>query len=252
MTFEKLSVVRARYRDEELRRRRRIRAQKAGRASGEKRRATARGRRGPWCRDRAQALALAYPVRQAPEAKVRELFQERVCDVEGILFSERGFQTVLAEYRAEWAAHRVKGQDFQTTNRQRAAALRSRGRPRCERTVRRTRRRLEQMGLMAYQHVKRLGARPGFRDSLRVRVLSFVRLPLAARTGKPSASCSVLASTQIAPPGGGRERPPDKPAGNSGYQQSAQQELEFFDVAAARRSSDQRPSIWERYGVPEL
>lgn len=201
-------------------RRRREIARRAGRVSGARRRALARGRRTPHCRDQHEGLALAYRVRQVPRDELRRLFQERICDVDGIRFSERGFQTLYAEYRAEFTRYRASGQDFQTTNAQRALALAARGRPRCARTVRRTRQRIERMGLIAYHHVRRLGARAGYRDTLRVRLLnpSFVPLPSAARAGKAQApSLPALASTTtalIAPPDGGRARPPDKPAGN--------------------------------------
>ena len=207
-------------------------ARKAGKASGVRRHRLARGRRVPHARDRGQALALAYPIRQATQAEVHTAY-ELLCATLDIRVSERGFRTFYGEYVCEMTAYRAKGQDFQTTNAQRAAALASRGRPRCTRTIRRTRRRLEMAGLIAYAHVRRLGARNGYRDTLRVRVLSLKFCPpaFAAGTGQPSAACSVPALRQFspgcagqrsrsasptgsAPPYGGRNHPPDRPAGN--------------------------------------
>ncbi|HWY91088.1 MAG TPA: hypothetical protein VNY31_10490 [Solirubrobacteraceae bacterium] len=217
------------------RRLRQHRARQAGLASGRKRRACARGRRVGHGRDRQDGLALAYRIQQVP----REEFERRFCKLrarQGIRVSERGLETRWVEYRSCMATYRAKGQDFKTTNGQRAEGLRARGRARCPRTVRRAHADLAGMGLLRRAHVRRGGARVGQRDCLRVRLMpSFVPPPSAAGAGayrpltapapvpkmvavgeRVSAGCAGRARgpappAQIVPPDGGRDHQQQHP-----------------------------------------
>lgn len=138
--------------------RKRAACQRGGRNSGRSRRAMAADRR------RAEG---GWFVRQVTREQFDALYAG-MCEREGIPDDPRGRNTAYTLYRVEAAAWRAKGQDFETTNGQRTVALNSRGRERQRRTVQRTRKRLEAMGLLRYSHIRRCGARAGHRDSLRV------------------------------------------------------------------------------------
>lgn len=148
--------------------RKRRQCRKAGRASGRVRRQLARGRR---TIDGVE-LELKWDVRQVTRDEFTRLY-EAMCAREGVPCDPRGENTAYTLYAVEMAAYRAQGQDFETTNGQRSAALSSRGRPRARRTVQRTRARLAAMGLVRYHHLRRSGpARvPGQLDTLRVHLL---------------------------------------------------------------------------------
>lgn len=209
--------------------------------------------------------------REELEARFRALQDSR-----GVRFSERGFETIYTAYRGIVAKGRAEGKrTYLTTNAQRAAGMEERGRPRSLRTMQRTHRTLAEMGLpIGISHVRRGRATPGWCDCLRVTFrqtfharrrkrpgcdpsTSFVTPPTATgvgtlrvlttpvRTAKTASDCAAF---------GGRDRPPDKPAGNgSDEEESAQAPM--FDMVANRQriqrelEAGQRTSIFERYGV---
>lgn len=129
-----------------------------------------------------------------------------MCASEGLAFDRRGLNTAYELYRADVAAYRAQGQDHETTNAQRGVALASRGRPRCRRTIQLTRKRIEAMGLVAYHHVRRSGARaiPGQLDSLRVQLKPLPRL-------RGYANCTPPTGTTNPPAGELVVVPPEKP-----------------------------------------
>lgn len=184
---------------------RRAIARRAGIASGVKRRQLSRGRR-PQRRDRGEALALSYRIRQATSGEFERLYQ-RMCERESLPFDRRGLNTAYALYRLDVASYRAQGQDHETTNRQRGIALSSHGRPRCRRTIQLTRKRLEAMGLVRYHHVRRSGAQrtPGQLDSLRVQLMPLPRL-------RRLANCTPPTGTTTPPPGRVVVCPEDLPA----------------------------------------
>jgi hypothetical protein len=211
---------------------RRSRAAKAGWGTRRRRGYVARGRSAPHERYREHALALAYRVQQISRQEFARRFAE-LRRSQGVLVSERAEETRWLEYVGCLALYRAKGQDFKTTNGQRAQGLCARGRPRCSRTVQRAHKDLAAMGLLGRAHVRRAGAQAGRRDCLRVRLLpSYVTPPSAAGvrglrpslTPAPTADCAGFAGReredrappgQIAPPNGGRHRrAPAAPAPN--------------------------------------
>lgn len=111
-----------------------------------------------------------YHVRDVSRAEF-EIGYRDMCGRQGLVFSARGMNTCWALYEVERRSWHAQGQDFETTNGQRQVALEARGRGRCRRTVQYTRKRLGWMGLVAYFHVRRGGATPGEKDTLRVRML---------------------------------------------------------------------------------
>ena len=149
-----------------LTKRKREQCRRAGKASGRVRKRLAKRRRTL----RGHELPLVWRVRQITRTDFERAYR-RMCAKEGLVYDTRGLHTAYELYRIEWAAYRAQGQDFQTTNGQRSRALALRGRARCRRTVQRTRRRLQAMGLLAYTHIRRGGWRPGQKDSLRVHVI---------------------------------------------------------------------------------
>lgn len=161
------------------------RACKAAAASAKARRKRAKGRKVPHARTRKDALVLAYKVIQVNLKTFRVIEAERRRE-RGVQPSERGTMTLWAEYQSCMRAYRAQGNFFGTTNAQRARALALRGRPRCERTIRRAHKELHAMGLLTRTHIRRSAfrkpgfQRPGRRDYLRVQVQSFVPLPSAA------------------------------------------------------------------------
>lgn len=200
-----------------------MRARRAGLASGRKRRRLAPSFESRRARQR--ELALNFPVRLVDRREFERRDDVRRAAL-GIGPSERGTETLWQEYLSCVKAYKAQGQGFLTTNGQRAAALRKRGRPRCERTVRRAHASLTEMGLLRRFHDRRGGSRAGNRDRLRVELVpSFVPPPLAA--GSTSASRSsdpappVGRTALSAPPDGGRGGPPVKPAeyGSNGGEQ---------------------------------
>ena len=215
---------------------------RGGIASGIRRRQLAQGRRTPHARSRAQALGLLHPVRQIGAEQFERLYRA-MCEREGLTFDRRGLNTVYALYRTEMAAYRAQGQCFETTNGQRQDALRNRGRERCRRTVQRNRKRLEAMGLVSYEHIKRGYVKDGAwragarKDTLRVELLpapcegrvrrANVTPPSGAGTpctGVVPANTSKSTSNDLSPPAiAGRDHPPDEPAERQG---SERQKLE--------------------------
>ena len=156
--------------------------------------------------------------------------------------SERGLETDWRVYRS-FVARGYDGRAFETTNGQQTRALATYGRPRCARTVQRHRAILAAMGLIGSKPVHRHGSMTGERDTVRVWlctvVKSFVTLLRKKEEEEPSAHPSPPSTTQIEPPCGGRERPPDKPAGNCSDEKTTAP-LPFFDMAAARRRARAR------------
>lgn len=150
--------------------RRRRAARRAGLASGRARRA--RSPKGPRV-TRQAALALKYPVRRVSRQRFEERYRECCEKVWKIRFHQAGFLTAWELYQADRRLFDACGQDCLTTNAQRGAALANRGRARCRRSVQLTRRRLADMGLEAWHHVRRSGPRriPGQLDCLRLRMV---------------------------------------------------------------------------------
>lgn len=188
--------------------RRRERARRGGLESGRRRRELARGRATPHRRDRGEALALAYRVQQIN----REAFAKRFAQLrerEGVLVSERGLETLWLEYCSCMKAYRAQGQDFKSTNAQRARALDLRGRARCTRTIQRAHKQLAQMGLLRRYHVKRGGSRAGQRDCLRICVTSTYVTPPSAAPARAlralAAGASRSSTEEIEPLDSGRE-----------------------------------------------
>lgn len=151
--------------------RRREAARLAGRASGRARRARSPKRRRM---GRQAALALKYPIRRVSRASFEQRYRNCCDQIWGIRFHQAGCDTAWELYQADRRLFDACGQDCLTTNAQRSAALSTRRRPRCRRTVQMTRRRLGEMGLETYYHVKRSGPLriPGQLDCLRLRMLS--------------------------------------------------------------------------------
>lgn len=140
---------------------RRARARRAGILSGRARRRLAHGRRVPHRRTRDQALALTYRQRQVTRREFERLYRRaRPTGNEG------GLETGYQHYLAVFCRYRRDGQHYRTTNQQRAAALTTRGRPRCRRQVQRLNRLLADMGLAVVSHYRDQGATPGHRDCL--------------------------------------------------------------------------------------
>lgn len=166
----------------QLTKRKRRQCRKAGVASGRRRRALARGRRTLQGRE----LPLTWSVRQVTRSEFERLYR-RMCARERLPVDTRGLNTAYELYRIEIAAYHAQGQDFETTNGQRQAALLGRGRPRCRRTVQLTRKRLVAMRLIAYCHIRRGGWREGQRDTLRVHVLFRARANCTPPTGTEQA-----------------------------------------------------------------
>lgn len=150
---------------------------RGGLASGKKRRQLARGRRSPNARRRPQALSLGKRIKQLSAEQFERLYAD-MCSREALPFDRRGLNTAYELYRVEMAAYRGQGQLFETTNAQRSRALETRGRRRERRSVQYTRKRLELMGLVSYEHLRRGFVcegrwRPGpRRDSLRVELIA--------------------------------------------------------------------------------
>lgn len=177
----------------------RSRACRAGRrgglASGIKRRQLARGRRGPRCRTRAQALALSYRHRQL----TREAFERRYETLwprperpTAAVAWEKGRDTLWCHYAATFRLYRTCGQHTRTTNGQRGAALHSQGRPRSRRTIQRLHRKLEALELATFAHYRDQRDRPGHKDCLvleiRTPTILHVTPPLRGRGNRPSGS----------------------------------------------------------------
>lgn len=159
--------------------RRRAHARRNGRlgglASGKRRRELARGRRHARRRTRQTALALAYKQRQLSRQQFGKLyFKVRPSG------KERGLETAWKAYEALFTVYRCEGQHYRTTNGQRGAALAGRGRARCRRTVQRSHRLLEEMGLAVVSHYKDQRDRPGHKDCLVVEI----RSPVLSRRSK--------------------------------------------------------------------
>lgn len=181
---------------------RRARARKAGIASGAARRKRSTCKAAPRPRSGQQALALRYKIRQVGVEEFEQRYRA-MCEAQGIPFDRRGMNTTLELYRVQLTAYRAQGQDYETTNAQAARALELRDRPRCRRTIQRIRKRLEAMGLIAYEHVRRSGHLriPGQMDTLRVRCLCPARANVTPPTGARAASAlraldaAALAST---------------------------------------------------------
>jgi hypothetical protein len=158
-------------------------------------------------RTRPLALGRAYPKMWQLNADAFEALYRATCDREGgWTFDRRGLNTAWALYLILWRWYRRYGQDFEFTNTNMADALKARGRPRKERTVQLTRKRLEAMGVLAFAWVKRgtwqrdRGWCPGKRkDTVRATVLHISRPRRAncipptgagASVVPPSAPCS--------------------------------------------------------------
>jgi len=218
-------------RDELRRRQRRERARRAGIASGVARREAAKDREKPPRKRRCIVSRKRH----------RALF-EAYAHQRDIIVSERGLETSWRLYRS-FVARGYDGRVFETTNGQQTRALATYGRPRCTRTVQRHRAILGAIGLVGSKPVHRRGSMAGEKDTVRVwlcaLVKSFVTLLRKKEEEKPSACPSPPSTTQIEPPHGGRERPPDKSAGN-GSDEKATAPLPFFDMAAARRRARAR------------
>lgn len=154
------------------------------------------------------------------EARFRDLRAQQ-----GIVFSQRGCDTSWVAYlSALRRAYAADNAEFETTNGQRAAALRNLGRARCARTVQRHHALLELMNLAVAIHVKRGRATPGFRDCLRIRMTrSFVAPPTAAEGGalqalSPSARKTASGSTRSAR----RDHPPPLRGGEGSEREEGQ------------------------------
>ena len=209
------------------------RARLAGIASGVARREAAKERGRP--RRKRRCIVSRERHRQLYEARCRKL--HILLDAR----SELGLETSYRLYRS-LVARGYSGQAFETTNGQQARALTMYGRPRCTRTVQRHRAILAELGLIGSKPVHRRGSMLLQRDTVRVWLCTTqVRVTLLRKKEEeePSALLSPPSTTQIEPPTGGRERPPDKPAGN-GSDEKATAPLPFFDMAAARRRARAR------------
>ena len=151
----------------------RLAGRRGGLASGVTRRQLARGRRVPHSRTRGQALALAYRQRQLRRSEVFRLYERHFPRPERPTAAsawERGRQTLYEHYVLTFRLYRAAGQHARTTNGQRGAALSSRGRPRCRRTIQRLNRKLETLGLAVVSHYRDQRDRPGHKDCLVVEV----------------------------------------------------------------------------------
>ena len=211
---------------------RRSRARRAGIASGVARKRLARGRRPPRRRTRQEALNLSYPHRQLTR-------KDFACRYE-ITFPpplhpparaswESGLETVWLEYVLTWRLYRARGQHCGTVNRDRAAALSSRGRPRARRSVQRAHRRLEAMGVACYLHERRGGSMPGNKDRLVVEIRTPGQrdTPPPGAGAKPTARApagpvnvkndSLAPAARAVPPDGGDQQPaPEAPRSEDG------------------------------------
>lgn len=165
--------------------RRREQCRRAARASAIRRKQLARGRRIPWARD--GDLPLQWkPIRQLTRSEFDAAYGA-MCAREGLKDDTRGRNTAYALYRAEIAAYRVRRRpEGQTTNGQRQVSLSSQGRPRCRRTVQLTRKRLQAMGVVRYEHIRRRGAESP-RDTLRVELLG---VSVGNRRSRRRANCT--------------------------------------------------------------
>lgn len=227
---------------------RRIRARKAGVASGVARRQRSTRKPPARARSRQEALALRYRIRQVSEAEFERLYVA-MCERDGLPFDRRGLNSTLALYRAQVTAYRAQGQDYETTNSQAARALEKRGRARCRRTVQRLRKRLVAMGLIVYHHVKRSGSRriPGQMDTLRVRLLcpgkANVTLPPGARAGlvpHPALALSESENkertrTALSPPPPSSAAENEKPAPPAGTERGTEEAEELGEAAELER-----------------
>lgn len=195
-------------------------ARRHGKMSGEARAANAKykhGRKVPHRRDRALALAHAYPVKLADFMMFARRFSE-LAEREERAVSIRGLETAWREYMGCVRVYRKKGQAFRTTNAQRARAHHLRGRGRCERTIQRTHHRLAPMGYLRRSHVKKQRDRAGRKDCLEI-TISFVTPPLAAPAALQAVAGALPLAEDFCPQQAGRPPPNDPvrpPFGGSG------------------------------------
>lgn len=171
------------------RERARERARRAGIASGVARRRRG-GRPRQRNRSRGEALALAYRHRQLTRARFDALYEARFPRPEhppAAAAWQKGRDTLWTHYLSVWRLYRACGQHARTTNGQRGAALSSRGRPRCRRTIQRLNRRCAELGLALFVHRRDQGATPGRRDCLVVEI----RTPHAQHVTPPAGAGAV-------------------------------------------------------------
>lgn len=238
---------------------RRARARRAGYASGVARRQRSTVRRPPRARTGQQAIAIIYKVRQVGAHEFTERYRE-MCAERGLAYDTRGLHTALELYRCHLTVHRAQGrQDFETTNEQVSRALAKRGRARCRRTVQRQRKRLVWMGLIAYHHMRRSGARriPGQLDSLRVRALcpprrANVTPPSGAgawlRQAAPACTSKSKATALSPPTSSAEDDPPASPEHDATTERTEdEQRLFWLELKAKHAPNMMRPSEW-----PEL
>jgi len=207
-------------------------------------------------RDQHLGLSLAYRIQQINRVEFDKRFEQLRARQERRV-SERGRQTVWVEYLSCMAVYRTKGQDFKTTNSQRAAALAARNRPRCSRTIQRVHKDLAEMGLLRRAHVRRGGSRAGRRDCLRVFMTSsFVTPPSAAGAAalraaiapasRPLADKSSLGQTPsrdrepalpaLGPPDGGDGAAVKLPNNNDSKKKEGPHEVDESDSAEENKS----------------
>lgn len=134
--------------------RKRAQCRRAGRASGRRRRQLARARRGN-ARPGQLTAELSYEHRH-PSRREFDVRYEQLWPVpetpQGAAQWLRGRETAWAHLVSSYRLVCARGQYCATTKPRRAAALSSRGRPRCPRTVRRLNQKLEAMGYVAFLH----------------------------------------------------------------------------------------------------
>jgi len=154
----------------------------------------------------------------------------------GVRFSRRGCRTVYVVYLGLCRRQRGCGEwRFETTNAQRATAMRQLGRERCERTVQRAHRLLGAMGLAAVEHVRRGGATAGFRDCLRVRIIaSFVTPPFGGQRRGLRPTPPLPRTALSAPPAAAGGRPPPLRGGGNGNGHVGNEEEEPDEATRAR------------------
>jgi hypothetical protein len=141
-----------------------------------------RGRRVGHARDRKRAIARHYRQQQVDRAVFERLWRKD-CEAQDVQVSERSLETGWAHYRALCRTFRAKGQGYHTSQAQRAAALANAGRARCDRTMRRHTRRLERLGLIRTEHIRKRLMVAGDRDCIAVFICQVAGVPRLVQTG---------------------------------------------------------------------
>lgn len=234
---------------------------RGGYASGVQRRQLAKGKRpAPRVRARDEALCLAYEHRQLTRERFDRLYERHFPRPDrgtAEVGWEKGRDTLWEHYRGLFTLYRACGQHTRTTNGQRGAALASRDRPRCRRTIQRLNRRLAELGLAVLSHFKDQRNRPGRKDCLVVEIrtpsILHVTPPLRGRENRPKGtevlSLPAPQTASAPPPSVAESEGPAPPAQDDNYEEG-----ESWEAAFARfrtRTAESRPS-WDQPPDPTL